>query len=100
MKIQVKLIVSFFILLLVCSPTLAAIPSDLKVPNTNNQPGKLGVSYNPSSFNVSKTYSPLMGSSRIGLVSGNVAKYKIKVKVGSGEYDNVILTNYVQEESP
>ena len=100
MKIQVKLIVSFFILLLVCSPTLAAIPSDLKVPNTNNQPGKLGVSYNPSSFNVSKTYSPLIGSSRIGLVSGNVAKYKIKVKVGSGEYDNVILTNYVQEESP
>jgi hypothetical protein len=99
-KIQVKLIVSFFIFLLVCSPTFAAIPPDLKVPNTNNQPGKLGVSYNPSSFTVSKTYSPLIGSSRIGLVSGNVAKYKIKVKVGSGEYDNIILTNYVQEESP
>ncbi len=100
MKIQVKLIVAFLILLLVCSPTLAAIPSDLKVPNINSHPGKLGVSYNPSSFTVSKSYSPLIGSSRIGLVSGNVTKYKIKVKVGSGEYDNIILTNYVQETNP
>lgn len=100
MKIQIRLIIAFLILLLVCSPTLATIPSDLKVPNVDTHPGKLGISYNPSSFTVSKSYSPLIGSSRIGLVSGNVAEYKIKVKVGSGEYDHVILTNYVQEESP
>lgn len=43
---------------------------------------------------------PLTESSRIGLVSDNVAEYKIKVNVGSGKYDYITLTNYVQEKSP
>lgn len=79
-------------------PSLAVIPSDLEVPNIDSHSGKLGISYNPSSFTALKSYSSSVESSRIGLVSGNVAEYKIKVKVGSGEYDDIILTNYVQEE--
>jgi hypothetical protein len=97
---QIKLIVIFLILLLTCSPAFAAVPSNLELPDINSHSDKPGISYNPSSFTASNTYSSSIGSSRIGLVSGNVAKYKIKVKVGSGEYDNIILTNYVQEESP
>lgn len=100
MKVQTKLVIAFLILLLVCSPTLAAIPSDLKVSNVDKHSGKLGVSYSPSLFTISKSYTPLTGSSRIGLVTGNVAEYKIKIKVGSGEYDYITLTNYVQEEDP
>lgn len=42
----------------------------------------------------------LAGSYRIGLVSGDVAEYKIKVNVGSGKYDNITLTNYVREVRP
>lgn len=100
MRIQIKLMVSFLILLIICSPGLAVIPSDLEMPNINSHSGKLVTSYNPSSFTASKSYSSSVGSSRIGLVSGNVAKYKIRVKVGPEEYDNIILTNYVQEERP
>ncbi|WP_240664756.1 alpha/beta hydrolase [Methanosarcina sp. MSH10X1] len=100
MKMQIKLIIVFSILILVYSPASAAIPSDLDVSDINSHSLKSGISYNPTSFTASKIYSPSTGSSRIGLVSGNVAKYKIKVKVGTGEYDNIILTNYVQEEDP
>src|SRR5690606_4566498 len=36
---------------------------------------------------------------RIGLACGDVAEYKLKISVGPGEYDYVILTNYVKEKS-
>jgi hypothetical protein len=44
-------------------------------------------------------YPPLTESNRIGLVHGDVAEYKLKINVGPGEYDYIILTNYVKEKS-
>lgn len=44
-------------------------------------------------------YSPLVKSNRVGLVCGDVAEYKLKIKVGSKEYDYIVLTNYVKEKS-
>ena len=37
---------------------------------------------------------------RIGIIYEDIAKYKIKVEVGSGEYDSITLTNYVREKNP
>ena len=99
-KMRILLIAAFLVLLSVSSTVSAVIPTDLHVGNIDSHPGNLGFSYEASSFTVSKSYSPLIVCSRIGPVSGNVAEYKIKVKVGSGKYDNIVLTNYVQEEIP
>lgn len=99
MKMQIALIAVFFILSTVSSPVSAAVP-DLQAGNIYNQLSKMGVLYTPSSLIVSKPYLPLTESSRIGLVSGGVAEYKIKVNVGPGEYDSITLINYVQEKSP
>ena len=56
-------------------------------------------SSDPALFRVPDLYLPVMESNRIGLVCGNVAEYKLKISVGPGEYDNIILTNYVKEKS-
>jgi hypothetical protein len=99
MKMRIALISVFFLLFAVSSTVSAAVP-DLRLGNISNQSGKLEISYTPSSLTVSKLFPPLTENSRIGLVSGDVAEYKIKVNVGPGEYDNIALTNYVQEKSP
>jgi hypothetical protein len=98
-KPWIKLIAAFVVLLSACSPASAVMPH-LKMSNTDSSSDRLGIPFNPPSINVSKSYSSLVGSSRIGLVSGNIAEYKIKVKVGSGKYDYIILSNFVQESSP
>jgi hypothetical protein len=98
-KLWIKLIAVFLVLLAACSLASAAMPH-LKIGNTDSFSDKLRISFNPPSITVSKFYSSLVGSSRIGLVSGNVAEYKIKVKVGSGKYDYIVLTNFVQESRP
>ncbi|MDD2613638.1 MAG: hypothetical protein PHH67_01330 [Methanosarcina sp.] len=65
-----------------------------------NQSYKLGsFSSNLASFGVPNLYLPLTESNRIGLACGDVAEYKLKISVGPGEYDYVILTNYVKEKS-
>ena len=104
-RMWILLISTFLVLLSVSSPVSAVVP-DIQVGDNDIHSGKLGISYDPSSFANSKSGTssksdlPLTGSDRIGLVSGNVAEYKIKVNVGPGEYDNIILTNYVNEKSP
>ena len=63
------------------------------------QSDKLGIFFhNPVSFQVPDMYSPLVKSNRIGLVRGDVAEYKLKIKVGFGKYDYIVLTNYVKEK--
>lgn len=99
MKMCIILIATFLVLLSVSSPVSAVIP-DIKVDNIDSHSSKSEISYDPHSFTVSKSYSSSSGSSRIGLVSGDVTEYKIKVKVGSGKYDYITLTNYVKEKSP
>jgi len=76
------------------------VNSENKTETLFNQSDKLGIFFhNPASFRVPGMYSPLVKSNRIGLVCGNVAEYKLKIKVGSGEYDYIVLTNYVKEKS-
>lgn len=66
-----------------------------------NRSDKLGIFFhNPVSFRVPDLYPSLAKSNRIGLFRGDVAEYKLKIKVGSGEYDYIVLTNYVKEKSP
>lgn len=52
-----------------------------------------------ASFKVPDTYPSSAESVRIGFVCGDVAKYKLRICVGPGEYDYIILTNYVKEKS-
>jgi len=97
-KMLTLLIAAFLVLLSVSLPVSAVIP-DMQGDN-DILSGKLGISYDPSLFANSKSDLSFTGDDRIGLVSGDVAEYKIKVTVGPGEYDNIILTNYVKEKSP
>lgn len=99
MKMRIVLVAITFILLLVSYPVLAALPN-LKVDDLDTKSGKLKLSYNPSSFTASKSYSPSIQCERIGIIYEDIAKYKIKVEVGSGEYDSITLTNYVREKNP
>jgi len=103
MKIQMSLIAGLFILLSVSFPVLAVVP-DLQLgkqlDNVDTLSEELEISYTPASFTDSQPCLPSTESNRIGPVSGDVVKYKIKVNVGPGEYDNITLTNYVQEISP
>lgn len=99
MKMRIFLITVLFVLLSVSSPVSAVVP-DLQMGNIHPRLDKLGISYTPASFTVSQSCLPFTESSRIGLVSGDVAEYKIKVNVGPGKYDSITLTNYVQEKSP
>ena len=98
-SMRILLIAAFLVLLSVSSPVSAVVP-DIQVGDNDIQSGNLGISYDPSSFANSKSDLPLTGDNRIGLVSGDVAEYTIKVNVGPGEYDYITLTNYVKEKSP
>lgn len=76
------------------------VNSENKTETLFNQSDKLGIFYHsPASFRVPGIYSSLVKSNRIGLVCSNVAEYKLKIKVGTGEYDYIVLTNYVKEKS-
>lgn len=78
---------------------LSANP-EKRVDALYNQSYKLGnFSSNLASLGVPNLYLPLTERSRIGLACGDVAEYKLKISVGPGEYDYVILTNYVKEKS-
>ncbi|MDD3874896.1 MAG: hypothetical protein PHE01_12085 [Methanosarcina sp.] len=78
--------------------SLAANPEN-QMETLYHQSYKPGTfSSNPALFRVPDLL-PVMESNRIGLVCGNVAEYKLKISVGPGEYDNIILTNYVKEKS-
>lgn len=96
---RIILVAIFFTLLAVSVPVSAAIP-DLQIKNVYDQAGSPETSYTLSSLTAQNLDSPLTESSRIGPVSKDVAEYRIKVNVGSGEYDSITLTNYVQEKSP
>jgi hypothetical protein len=98
-KNGILLIAALLVLLSVPSPVLASLP-DFHVGHGDSYSGNLGISNNPSSHVVSNLNLPFTGSYRIGLVSDDVAEYKIKVNVGPGKYDNISLTNYVSETSP
>ncbi|WP_231593645.1 alpha/beta fold hydrolase [Methanosarcina siciliae] len=103
MKIQISLIAGFFILLSVSSPVSAVDPySQLgnQLGNVDPRSDELGTSYIPALFTVSQPRLPFNESSRIGLVSGDIAEYKIRLRVGPGEYDYITLTNYVLEKRP
>jgi hypothetical protein len=93
---------SLFLLLLLLSvsfPASAAI-NDMKEKNFDVHAGKSGLSYHPNSFTGSQVYSASTECERIGLINQDIAKYKIKVRVGPGRYDSITLTNYVREKSP
>lgn len=76
------------------------INTENKTETLFTQSDKLGVFFhNPALFQVPGMYSPLVKSNRVGLVCGDVAEYKLKIKVGSKEYDYIVLTNYVKEKS-
>jgi hypothetical protein len=92
MKIGIILTTGLLVLLAVSYPGSAAIPN-MHMNKIADYSDTLESAYHPSSFTASKSYSPLIGSSRIDPVYGDVVEYKIKVKVGSGEYDNMTLTN-------
>lgn len=78
---------------------LSANP-EKRVDALYNQSYKLGnFSSNLASLGVPNLYLPLTERNRIGLACGDVAEYKLKISVGPGEYDYVILTNYVKEKS-
>lgn len=65
-----------------------------------NRPDNLGIFFhNPASLRAPDLYFSLTKSNRLGLVCGDVAEYKLKIKVGSGEYDYIVLTNYIKEKS-
>lgn len=96
---RIILAVAFFTLLAISSPASAAVP-DLFIDEVFRDGGSPEVSYASFSFTAQKSDQPLTECSRIGLVFKDVAEYRIKVNVGPGEYDNIILTNYVQEKSP
>lgn len=59
-----------------------------------------GILYDHTSFRISDLYFPSTERSRAGIVCGDVAKYTLKISVGSEEYDYIVLTNYVKEKSP
>jgi uncharacterized protein with FMN-binding domain len=99
MKMQIILIAVFFTLLAISSPVSAVVP-DLQIDEVYNQADSSETPYTSSLSTVSKSVFSLTDSSRIGPVSGDVAEYVIKVNVGPGEYDNITLTNYVEEKSP
>lgn len=99
MKMRIFLITVLFVLLAVSSPASDVVP-DLRIDNIYNQASSPETSYTSSQSTVSKPDLSLTESSRLGLVSGDVAEYKIKLYVGPGEYDSITLTNYVQEKSP
>lgn len=76
------------------------INSENKTETLFNRSDKLEIFFhNHASFQAPGMYSPLVKSNRIGLVCGDVTEYKLKIKVGSGEYDYIVLTNYVKEKS-
>lgn len=78
---------------------LSANP-EKRVDALYNQSYKLGnFSSNLASLGVPNLYLPLTERNRIGLACGDVTEYKLKISVGPGEYDYVILTNYVKEKS-
>lgn len=102
-KTRETLAAIFVVLLLVCYPVSASLPHDFKtkIGDTYTQPGKLKPFYKPSSFTASQSYSPSTDVERIGNIDGDIAEYKIRVKVGSGKkYESITLTNYVHEEAP
>jgi hypothetical protein len=99
MKIRIILIAVFSVLLAISSPVSAVVP-DLRIGDVYNQAGSPETPYTPSQFEGLKSDLPLTESIRIGLVSGNVAEYRIRINAGPGEYDDITLTNYVQEKKP
>lgn len=65
--------------------------------NRSYKPGTFFHSSYP--FRTPDMYLPLTESNRIGIFRGDVAEYKLKINVGPGKYDYIILTNYVKETS-
>ncbi|RPJ78014.1 MAG: hypothetical protein EHM20_04930, partial [Alphaproteobacteria bacterium] len=61
---------------------------------------KLGISSNPDLFRVSELYLSSTQKSRIRIIRDDIVEYKLKVNVGPGKYDYIILTNYIKEKSP
>lgn len=79
--------------------SLAANPEKGKETLCNRSDKSGTFFHNPASFRIPDLYLSLIESNRIGLVHGDVVEYKIKVNVGPGEYDYIILTNYVKEKN-
>lgn len=79
--------------------TSLTVSPENKIETLFHRSDNLGIFFhNPASSRVSGMYLPLMKSNRIGLVCGDVAEYKLKINVGPGEYDYIVLTNYVKEK--
>ncbi len=96
---RIMLIAAFFVLLAISSPVSAVVP-DLRMSNIFNQEFDQETSCTSSQYEVLKSKLPPAECSRIGLVSGDVAEYRIRINVGPGEYDYITLTNYVKEKKP
>ncbi|PAV11946.1 hypothetical protein ASJ81_08300 [Methanosarcina spelaei] len=78
-----------------------AVNPENKTETIPNQSDNLRTFFHKSaSFGIPGMYPTLMESNRIGLIRGDVAEYKLKINVGPGEYDYIVLTNYVKEKSP
>jgi hypothetical protein len=79
---------------------LTATNPERQMETVYNQLDKLGISNNPTLSRASEMYLHSTQSHRIGIIRDGVAEYKLKVSVGPGKYDYIILTNYVKEKSP
>ncbi len=105
MKIRTVFTVALLVMLVVSEPVSAVKPEG-RIDCINNHFGGfnqfigLGISYIPSVCAVSEFYQTVTEDNRIGIVCDDVAKYRVKINVGPGEYDSIILTNYVRETGP
>lgn len=79
---------------------LVVIDPEKQTETLDNPLKKKSVFYTYSSLKTPDVNFPLTESTRAGIVCSDVAKYTLKVSVGPGEYDYILLTNYVKEISP
>lgn len=68
--------------------------------NINDQLAELEIESSPLSTGMPECYPAVTEVDRTGIVCDNMAKYKIKISVGPGEYDSITLTGYVRETKP
>ena len=105
MKIRTVFAVALLVMLVVSAP-VSAVKSEGRIDCINNQFVGfnpfigLGISYIPSVCSALEFYQTVTEDNRIGIVCDDVAKYRVKINVGPGEYDSIILTNFVRETGP
>ena len=105
MKIRTAITAVLLVILVFFAPVSAAKPEN-RVDCINNQFAGfnrfsgLDISHIPYEFAILDFHQAVTEDNRTGIVCDDVAKYKVNIKVGPGEYDSITLTNYVKETGP